>query len=119
VHKTFDEYIETFPKDVQSILKKIRQTIREEVPKAEETISYQMPAFRLNNRNLVYFAAFKHHIGFYPSPSGTEAFNKELTPYKHSKGSIQFPLDKPIPYDLIKKIVKFRAKENLIKQNKK
>jgi uncharacterized protein YdhG (YjbR/CyaY superfamily) len=114
--KTIDEYIKTFPADVQSILEKIRQTIKKVAPEAVETISYQMPAFKLNGKNLVYFAAFKNHIGFYPTPSGIESFEKELSPYTSGKGTAQFPFDKPIPYDLVEKIVKFRAKENLAKK---
>ena len=112
-YKTIDEYIRTFPEDVQSILEKIRRTIREAAPGAVEAISYQMPTFKLNGRNLVHFAAFKSHIGFYPIPSGIEAFKEELSPYKQGKGSVQFPLDKPIPYDLVERIVKYRVKENL------
>lgn len=115
--KTIDEYISTFPEDIQIILQKIRQVVRAAAPEAKEAISYQMPAFKLNG-NLVYFAAFKSHIGFYPTPSGSEAFQKELSPYKAGKGSIRFPLDKPIPYNLIKKIVVFRVKENLEKKRK-
>ncbi|MGB8217096.1 MAG: DUF1801 domain-containing protein [Candidatus Methanoperedens sp.] len=110
--KTIDEYISTFPKNVRDILEKLRQTIKKSAPEAEETISYQMPAFKLNGKNLVYFAAFKNHIGFYPIPSGIEAFKKELSPYKQGKGSVQFPIEKPIPYDLVKKIVIFRVNEN-------
>ena len=106
-----DEYIKTFPKDVQSILEKMRQTIREAAPEAVETISYQMPTFKLNGKNLVHFAAWRNHIGFYPTSSGTEAFKKELSRYKAAKGSVQFPIEKPIPYDLVKKIVGFRMKE--------
>ena len=113
--KNMDEYIETFPKDVQTILEKMRQTIREAAPESIEAISYQMPTFKLNGKNLVHFAAFKNHIGFYPIPSGIEAFKKELSVYKQGKGSVQFPMDKPIPYDLVKKIVNYRAKENLEK----
>ena len=109
-----DEYIAGFPKDVQAILKKIRATIREAAPDAEEKIGYQMPAFTLKG-NLVYFAAFKNHIGFYPIPTGIKKFEKELSVYKMGKGSVQFPLDKPIPYSLISKIVKFRVNENLKK----
>jgi uncharacterized protein YdhG (YjbR/CyaY superfamily) len=108
---TIDEYINTFPKGVQSILEKIRQTIRKVAPEAIEAISYQMPTFKLNGKYLVYFAAYKNHIGFYPTPSGTEAFKKELSPYKAGKGSARFPLGEPIPYDLVKKIVMFRIKE--------
>jgi len=109
--KNMDEYIGDFPEEVQIILEKMRQTIREAAPEAVEAISYQMPTFKLNGRNLVHFAAFKNHIGFYPTPSGIEAFKKELSLYKQGKGSVQFPMDKPIPYDLVKKIVKYRLKE--------
>ncbi len=109
---TIDEYIADFPPDVQMILEKVRATIRQAAPGAEETIKYRMPTFMLHG-NLVYFAAFKDHIGFYPVPTGIEKFKKELAVYKMGKGSIQFPLDQPIPYGLISKIVKFRAKENL------
>lgn len=110
-YKTIDEYIKTFPANIQSILEKMRQTIREAAPGAIGAISYQMPAFKLNGV-LVYFAAHKNHIGFYPTSLGIEAFKAELAPYKWSKGAVQFPLDKPIPYDLVKKIVIFRVKEN-------
>ncbi|HSW57929.1 MAG TPA: DUF1801 domain-containing protein [Dehalococcoidales bacterium] len=113
-YSTIDEYIQTFPPEIRLLLEQIRQIIREAAPEAKETISYQMPTFRLNG-NLVHFAAFKNHIGFYPTPSGTEKFQKELLPFKSGKGSIQFPLDKPIPFDLIKKIVLFRIEENLKK----
>ena len=116
-YKTIDEYTKSFPDDIQIILKKIRQTIRKAAPEATETISYQMPAFKLNG-NLVWFAAFKNHIGFYPLPSGIEAFKVEVSPYVAGKVTLQFPLDKRIPYDLIKKIVTFRAKENLEKLKK-
>lgn len=95
--RTIDEYTKTFPEDVQIILEKIRQTIREAAPEAVEAISYGIPTFKLNGRYLVYFAAWKNHIGFYPMPSGAKAFKKELSVYKQGKGSIQFPLDKPIP----------------------
>jgi uncharacterized protein YdhG (YjbR/CyaY superfamily) len=110
--ETIDEYIAGFPPDVQDILQKIRMTIRRAAPGAEETIRYQMPTFRLEG-NLAHFAAFKSHIGLYPTPSGTETFREELSPYETGKGSIRFPLDKPIPYGLITRIVKFRVKENL------
>lgn len=113
-YTTIDEYIATFPKDIQTILQKIRETIRKSAPEATEAISYQMPTFKLNG-NLVHFAAFKNHIGFYPVPSGIEKFKKELSAYKGAKGSVQFPLDRPIPYALISKIVKFRVKENFEK----
>lgn len=112
VPKTIDEYIAGFPNDVQDVLQKIRMTIRKAAPESEETISYKMPAFTLNG-NLVYFAGFEKHIGFYPIPTGIDKFKKELSVYKQGKGSVQFPLDKPIPYNLISKIVKFRVKENL------
>lgn len=115
--ETIDEYIKTFPEDVQSILEKMRQTIRRAAPEAEEAISYQIPVFKLDG-NLVWFAAFKNHVGLYPTPSGTEAFKKELSPYQGGKGSIRFPLKKPIPYDLVTKIVMFRKKENLEKRGK-
>lgn len=111
---TIDEYIAGFPPAIQAILQKIRSTIREAAPDAEEAIKYRMPTFTLKG-NLVHFAAFKHHIGFYPTPSGTEEFRKELSIYKGAKGSVRFPLDQPIPYDLISKIVKFRVKETLDK----
>jgi uncharacterized protein YdhG (YjbR/CyaY superfamily) len=109
---SIDEYIATFPQDIQDILEKLRSTIRKAAPNAEETINYQMPTFTLKG-NLVHFAAFKKHIGFYPTPSGIEKFKKELSAYEGAKGSVQFPLDRPIPYDLISKIVKFRVGENL------
>jgi len=108
---TIDEYIKTFPKDVQIILEKMRQTIRKAAPEAVEAISYQIPTFKLNG-NLVHFGAFKNHIGFYPTSSGIRAFKKQLTPYKGARGSVQFPIEKPIPYDLVGKIVKFRVKES-------
>jgi uncharacterized protein YdhG (YjbR/CyaY superfamily) len=110
--KTIDEYVKTFPEDIQSILKKLRQTIQEAAPGAVEAISYQMPTFKLKGKNLVHFAAWENHIGFYPTPSGTEAFNKELSLYKGGKGSVKFPIESPIPYDLVKRIVVFRIKES-------
>lgn len=110
-YKTIDEYIETFPTEIQGILQKMRQAIKEAAPEAIEVISYQMPAFKLNGI-LVYFAAYKTHVGFYPTSSGIEAFKSELVPYRWSKGAVQFTLDKPIPFDLVKKIVIFRVKEN-------
>ena len=112
--KNIDDYIAGFPPDVQKILQKVRATIKRAAPQADETISYQMPTFKLEG-NLVHFAAFKNHIGLYPTPSGTERFRKELSSYETGKGSIRFPLDKPIPHDLIAKIVKFRVRENLEK----
>ena len=100
--------------DIQEILKKLKATIRKAAPDAEETINYQIPTFTLKG-NLVNFAAFKKHIGFYPTPTGIEAFKKELSTYEGAKGSVKFPIDKPIPFDLISKIVRFRVKENLDK----
>jgi len=111
---SIDEYIATFPEETQKILKEIRATIKAAAPDAEAKISYQMPTFTLKG-NLVHFAAFKKHIGFYPVPTGIEKFKKELAAYESGKGSVQFPLDEPIPYDLISRIVKFRVKENLAK----
>jgi uncharacterized protein YdhG (YjbR/CyaY superfamily) len=110
--KTMDEYIAKFPKNVRDVLEELRRIVRESAPKAEETISYGIPTFDINGRHLVHFAAYKNHVGFYPTSSGIKAFKKELSPFKTSKGSVQFPLDKPIPFDLVKKIVKFRVKEN-------
>jgi uncharacterized protein YdhG (YjbR/CyaY superfamily) len=111
---SIDQYIATFPKEIQKILKEIRTTIKAAAPDAAEKISYQMPTFFLNG-NLIHFAAFKNHIGLYPSPSGTEAFKRELSIYQGAKGSIRFPIDKPMPLTLISKIVKFRLAENLKK----
>jgi uncharacterized protein YdhG (YjbR/CyaY superfamily) len=114
-YKNIDEYIKSFPPNIQAPLEKMRQTIHEAVPDALEAISYQMPTFKLNG-NLVHFAAFRNHIGFYPAPSGIESFKKELAQYVTGKGTIQFPLDKPIPFDLVEKVVKFRVKENSMKK---
>ena len=110
--KSIDEYINTFPIEIQKILESLRKIIKKAAPKAEETISYKIPTFKLNG-NLVHFAAFKNHIGFYPTPSGIEKFKKELSVYETSKGTIRFPLDQPVPFDLVKKIVEFRVRENL------
>jgi len=109
--KTIDEYISMFPDDVRTILNQVRQTIRDAAPEAQETINYQMPTFTLNG-NLVHFAGFKNHIGFYPTPTGIEAFKDELSAYKGAKGSVQFPLDQPMPLSLIRRIVEYRVKEN-------
>jgi uncharacterized protein YdhG (YjbR/CyaY superfamily) len=111
-YTTIDEYINTFPEAVRKILNQLRQTIHEAAPEAEETINYQMPTFTLHG-NLVHFAAFKNHIGFYPTPTGIEAFQQDLAPYKGAKGSVQFPIDQPLPLPLIRKMVKYRVKENL------
>ena len=116
-YKNIDEYIAGFPKDIQDILQNLRRVIHEAAPEAQETISYSMPAFKQNGI-LVYFAAFKDHIGFFPTSSGVSAFSKELAPYETSKGTIRFPLDEPIPVNLIKKIVKFRVRENRDKKKK-
>jgi len=111
---SIDEYIAAFPEELQAILQTVRQTIKAAAPDAEEKISYQMPTFFLKG-NLVHFAAFKTHIGFYPTPSGVAAFKKEIAQYQSAKGSIQFPLDEPMPLDLITRIVKLRVDENLKK----
>jgi uncharacterized protein YdhG (YjbR/CyaY superfamily) len=108
--KTIDEYIAGFPPDVQKLLQQIRATIRKAAPDAKETIKYRMPTFVLNE-NLAHFAGFEKHIGFYPTPSGIEAFKKELAGYKSAKGSVQFPLNERVPFDLIKKMVEFRVKD--------
>lgn len=107
-----DEYIATFPPETQKLLTEIRKIIAQAAPEATEKISYAMPTFYLKG-NLVHFAGYKNHIGFYPAPSGITAFQEELSGYKNSKGAIQFPLDKPLPQELISRIVKFRAEENL------
>jgi uncharacterized protein YdhG (YjbR/CyaY superfamily) len=117
---SIDEYIKGFPPGIQKLLKEVRSTIKTAAPEAEETIKYAMPTFTLNGGNLVHFAAFKNHIGFYPTPNGIEAFEKELSAYKGAKGSVQFPLDQPMPLQLISKIVKFRVAQNVAKaKNKK
>lgn len=110
--KSIDEYIAVFPEETRQLLQALRATIRAAAPGAEEKISYQMPAF-YQNGNLVYFAAFKKHIGFYPTSSGIRAFKRELSTYESGKGSVQFPIDEPLPLKLITKIVKFRVAENL------
>src|SRR5689334_19829733 len=106
-----DEYIAGFPKDIQKMLEEVRATIRKAAPEAKEAIKYAIPTFTLNG-NLVHFAAFKNHIGFYPAPVGIEAFKKELSPYEGAKGSVKFPIDKPLPLALISEIVKFRVQKN-------
>ena len=110
--KDIDEYIAGFPQDIQEILEKIRATIQKAAPDAQEAIKYQIPTFTLKG-NLVHFAAFKHHIGLYPAPRGIEEFKDELSGYEGAKGTVRFPLDKPIPFDLISRIVEFRVKDNL------
>jgi len=116
--KTIDEYISTFPKDIQKILEQVRQTIKKAAPDANEAINYQIPTFKLNG-NLVHFAAFKNHIGFYPGSKAIEIFQKDLKSYKSSKGAVQFPIDRPMPLSIIKKIVNHRVKENSSKSTKK
>jgi uncharacterized protein YdhG (YjbR/CyaY superfamily) len=110
--KTIDEYIANFPQDIQALLERVRATIKQAAPEAQEAIKYQMPTFTLYG-NLVHFAAFQKHIGFYPAPTGIEEFKDELSVYGGGKGSVRFPLDQPIPFDLIGKIVHRRVKENL------
>ncbi|MEK3686339.1 MULTISPECIES: iron chaperone [unclassified Paenibacillus] len=110
-YESVDQYISAYAPEVQEILQTLRKVIREAAPEAEEKISYQMPTFFLH-KNLVHFAAFKNHIGFYPAPQGIEAFKEELAKYKGAKGSVQFPIHEPLPYELITRIVKFRVEEN-------
>ena len=104
-----DNYIKDFPTDVQDILNKIKHVVKAEAPEATEAMSYGIPTFKLNDKNLVHFGAYENHIGFYPTPAGIEAFKEEFSKYKGAKGSVQFPLDEPIPYDLITKVVKHRV----------
>jgi uncharacterized protein YdhG (YjbR/CyaY superfamily) len=118
IASTVDEYIAAFPKEVQQLLKQMRAAIKAAAPKAEEVISYGMPGYK-HHGMLVYFAGYKNHIGFYATPAGHKAFEKALSKYKQGKGSVQFPLDNPMPLALITKIVKFRAKENELKANTK
>lgn len=113
--KTVEEYIKSFPQDIQPLLEKFREVIKTSAPDASEGISYGMPAYKLNGKPLVYFAGFKKHIGFYATPTGHTEFADELSTYRQGKGSVQFPFDKPIPYDLIKRIVAFRVQENAAK----
>ncbi|WP_140939669.1 iron chaperone [Sphingobacterium lumbrici] len=107
-----EKYILQFPEDIQDILRKIRKLIKDSAPEAEELMAYGMPGYKINKKPLVYFAAFKKHIGFYATPSGHSEFSDELSQYKQGKGSVQFPLDQPIPYGLMERIVKFRVTEN-------
>lgn len=116
VPENIDEYIEDYPAKVRKILQKIRKTIHKAAPGVEESISYQMPAFKLNGV-LIYFAAYENHIGIYPAPRGVKEFKKELEQYEGGKGTVQLPLDQPVPYDLITRIVKYRAKENSEKKS--
>lgn len=112
-YETIDEYIKAHPKEIRGVLKKIRETVRKAAPKVTEAIRYGMPTFKLSG-NLVHFAAYKTHIGFYPTPSGILSFKKELAPYITGKGTVRFPLNSPIPYGLIKKVVQLRVKENTL-----
>ena len=114
---TIDEYIKTFDPKIQKTLNEIRNFIKKEVPEATEKISYGMPTFYLNG-NLIHFAAFKKHFSFFPSPSGIDAFERELSPYSTGKGTLRFPMDKPIPWDLIKKVIQFRVKKNINNESK-
>ena len=113
---TVDDYINSFPVEVQELLTQIRATIRENAPEAVESIAYKIPAYKTNGKPLVYFAGFKKHIGFYATPTGHIHFTKELSKYKQGNGSVQLPLDKSLPLDLIGRIVKFRVKENASKK---
>jgi uncharacterized protein YdhG (YjbR/CyaY superfamily) len=112
--KNIDDYISSFPAETQKLLEQVRKEIRKAAPDAKETISYGIPTFTLNG-NLVQYAAFKNHIGFYPAPSGISAFREDLSAYENAKGSVKFPNDKPVPFDLIRKIVLFRVGENIKK----
>ena len=116
---SIDEYIATFPEHTQKLMEQIRAAIKSVAPKAEERISYQMAAFKLDSHYIAHFAAWKKHIGMYPIPAGDAAFQKEILPYKGDKSSLQFPLDKPMPLKLIKKMVKFRIAENLERDQEK
>lgn len=116
---TIDQYIADFPKETQAILKQVRATIQASAPDATETINYAIPTYKLNGKNLVHFAGFKNHVGFYALPTGHANFEKELAGYKQGKGSVQFPIDEPMPLDLISRIVKWRVKEELEKMKKK
>lgn len=118
VFTTIDEYISTFPADIQTILEKMRQVIQKAAPEATEAMSYGMPTFNLNGRHLVFFAGWKHHISLYPIPAGDEAFQEKLSHYKRARGTIQFPLDKPIPYDFVEEIVTHLMKETPEKEVK-
>jgi uncharacterized protein YdhG (YjbR/CyaY superfamily) len=113
--KSTDEYISNFPKEIQILLQEVRKTIKSAAPNTNEGISYGMPAYKLNGKALVYFAGYKNHVGFYATPTGHNEFTKELAKYKQGKGSVQFPINEPMPLDLITKIVKFRVSEVLKK----
>jgi uncharacterized protein YdhG (YjbR/CyaY superfamily) len=116
--RSIDEYIAEFPPETQKVLEELRALIKATAPDATETISYAIPTFDLNGKHLVHFGGYKKHIGFYPTSAGTEAFQEELQPYKRSKGTVQFPLDQPMPTDLIRRIVEFRIAETTGKASK-
>lgn len=116
--QTVDAYMESFPEEVRKLLRKVRSTVRKNAPEAVEGIAYGMPAYKANGKPLVYFAGYRSHLGFYATPTGHKEFAAELSGYKQGKGSVQFPLDKPIPYELIGRIVAFRVKENANKAKK-
>lgn len=116
---SIDEYIDTFPEDVQTVLKQVRKTIKAAAPQAGEKISYGIPTFTLNGKYLIYFAGWKHHISIYPIPTADDSFNQEIAPYVAGKGTLKFPVDKPIPLKLITKIVKLNVAENLARTNQK
>ena len=116
---SIDEYIDTFPEDIQKILKQVRRTIKTVAPEAGEKISYGIPTFTLNGKYLIYFAGWKNHISIYPIPIGDEAFNKEISQYVAGKGTLKFPIDKPMPLKLISKIVKLKVAEALTRTDKK
>ena len=117
--RSIDEYIASFPEDVQKILEEVRATIKAAAPEAGEKISYGMPTFTLNDKYLIYFAGWKNHISIYPIPVGDEAFNKEISQYAAGKGTLKFPIDKPLPLKLIAKIVKLSTAESLSRKDKK
>lgn len=116
-YKTVDEYIKSFPKEVGATLKGLRALVKKLAPNGEEVIKYGMPTLQINGKNVLHYAAYEKHIGFYPTPSGVKAFEKDLAKYKFSKGAIQFPIDKPLPMTLITKIAKFRIKESEVKKS--
>jgi uncharacterized protein YdhG (YjbR/CyaY superfamily) len=116
-YTSVDEYIKTFPPSTQKVLHSVRKTIKEVIPDAEEVISYQIPTFKLNGKYIIYFAGWANHISVYPKPRGSESLNKQLAKFKGGKGTVQFPLDKPIPLPLVKKIVKYRLKDTLEKSS--
>lgn len=114
--ETMDEYIRSFPEPVRTTLEKVRKTVRDVAPEATEAISYQIPTFKINGKYLVYFAAWKQHIAMYPIPLGTEAFQNEIAPHRTGKGTLRFPMDRPIPWALVKRLVKFHMREREEKQ---